>query len=99
VQISPSGGQEPVWSRDGQQIFYRTGRQLVAAKIAASPKTLEVLDRRVLFEGAYMPDLPGRNYDVAPDDKHFLMLQPTDRDVETVVVYGWGNQLRRIWRN
>ncbi len=98
VQISLEGGTEPVWSRDGREIFYRIGRQLVAASVTASANTLTISDRRVLFEGMYATNVPGRDYDVAPDNKHFLMLQPAPRNVEAIVVYGWGNSLLKSWQ-
>src|SRR5207237_4069750 len=33
VQVSTSGGVEPVWSRDGRRLFYRAGRQVMAASV------------------------------------------------------------------
>jgi hypothetical protein len=97
VQISAAGGTEPRWSRDGQTLYYRVGRTLYAAKVVTIP-TFAVTERRPLFEGTFITDAGHANYDPAPDGKHFLMLQSVDRQNETIMVYGWANELRRKWR-
>jgi Tol biopolymer transport system component len=50
VQVSDSGGQEPVWSRDGKTIYYRRGRAVMAASVTETAP-FAVLSRRRLFEG------------------------------------------------
>jgi hypothetical protein len=68
-QVSDAGGSEPVWSRDGGELFYRAGDTLMA--VSPSPGGAP----RVLFRGAYVPGDGLTNYDVAPDGKRFLMLR------------------------
>ena len=97
VQISAGGGREPRWSPDGRTLYYRVARTLVAADLSAG-STLTVVRRRKLFDDPYVPDAMVRNYDVSPDGKHFLMVRAVDRDAETMLVYGWANELRRSWR-
>ena len=78
--ISTHGGVEPVWSRDGTELFYRTEDHLMAVEVelgatfrAGAPQPLFV-DRHVRSS-----DLNNVNrvpqYDVAPDGQHFVMLQ------------------------
>jgi serine/threonine-protein kinase len=97
IQISTAGGTEPRWSRDGRTLFYRVGRWLYAATVTTTP-AFAVTDRRPRFEGTFVLDAGHTNYDPAPDGKHFLMLQSVDRQAETIMVYGWANELRRRWR-
>ena len=75
-QISTEGGTEPMWSRDGRELFYRNGEQMMAVTISAGPEPS--LGRpTMLFEGPY--DLkagPGAtNYDVTPDGEGFVMIR------------------------
>jgi serine/threonine-protein kinase len=82
-QISIAGGTEPVWSRDGREIFYRTGDQMMAARVAPG-SAFSVESPRVLFEGKFVPTRRGEAaYDVSADGQKFLMVQPDEHAVPT----------------
>jgi Tol biopolymer transport system component len=49
VQVSTVGGQEPVWSPRGGELFCREGGQLVAIRHSDGP-TFEITGREVLFD-------------------------------------------------
>jgi hypothetical protein len=36
-QISTEGGTEPVWNRNGRELFYRNGDKIIAVDIATQP--------------------------------------------------------------
>ncbi len=55
IPISTGPGTEPVWARDGEELFFRNGNQLLAVEIAADP-TFNAGRPRVLFEGPYATD-------------------------------------------
>jgi dipeptidyl aminopeptidase/acylaminoacyl peptidase len=79
VLVSLDGGNEPVWSPDGRELFYRETKQenpfLVAAGIATSP-TLAVTSRKRLFPiGDIVGTAPHANYDISPDGKTFVMVR------------------------
>ena len=90
--VSAGGGSEPHWAPDGRRLFYRHGRQMLAARVTTVP-AFSVTGRDVLFEGNYSTSTSHQNYDVAPDGQGFLLLQP-DADVEVVVVLNWLTELR-----
>jgi serine/threonine protein kinase/Tol biopolymer transport system component len=93
VQVSTNGGTEPVWSRDGRRVFYRTGRRVVAATLTTSPQ-LGVASRAELFDDVFLPTTsPHANYDVAPDGSHLLFLAGVD-DQRLMVYYNWAAELR-----
>jgi eukaryotic-like serine/threonine-protein kinase len=79
AQVSQGGGSEPVWSRDGRELFYRQtgggGAMLVAAQIRTTP-TPGVAARQELFS---LVDLvvsqPHANYDASPDGRTFVMVR------------------------
>ena len=79
VQISLAGGTEPGWSRDGPELYYRTGAGLGSEFIAASlglGAAIEVKARRTLFPVADMVTAtPHRNWDVSPDGRSFAMVR------------------------
>ena len=94
IRVSSGGGGEPLWAPDGRRIYYRAGAALMVATIAASP-TLAVVARDTLFEGRFTTDPWHPNYDIAPDGKHFAMLQPVEENRDLVVVVNWIQELRR----
>jgi eukaryotic-like serine/threonine-protein kinase len=96
IDVSRGVALEPVWSRDGRTLFYRFGRTMMAVTVSPPPTAISA--PRVLFEGNYLSDGAFDNYDVAPDGKHFLMLQSVDNQAETIMVYRWADELRKAWR-
>ncbi len=78
VQISVGGGGEPVWNRNGRELFYRAGpgagTELVAAALGFRPG-VTVAGRTSLFSVAGMANgTPHANYDVSPDGQTFAMV-------------------------
>jgi len=91
LQVSQSGGTEPAWSRDGRELFYRSGGSaepvLVAAAIEGVPE-LRVRARTALFSvGSYEFATPHRNYDVFPDGRSFAMVRQGREGQLAEVVY------------
>ncbi|HEX6575934.1 MAG TPA: protein kinase [Gemmatimonadaceae bacterium] len=79
VQVSSGGASEPVWSRDGQELFYRAmssrGTDLVAAAVRTSP-SFGVISRTALFPVSEMsPAVPHANYDISPDGQTFALVR------------------------
>ena len=97
-QISTEGGTEPVWNRNGREIFYRNGDKMMAVEITTQ-STISASTPRLLFEAPYVA-APGTvpNYDVSPDGQHFLMLKANDQGQSTtqiIVVQNWFEELKR----
>jgi Tol biopolymer transport system component len=73
VPVSLHGGTEPAWAHSGRELVFRSRDSLMAATVAPGP-TFAVTGRRLLFTGSFVTGDDYREYDVAPDDKHFVML-------------------------
>ncbi|HYV30534.1 MAG TPA: protein kinase, partial [Candidatus Binatia bacterium] len=78
--ISTEGGTQPVWARNGRELFYRNGDKMMAAAVETKP-TFAAAKPKLLFEGHYetgiYPSLP--NYDVSPDGRRFLMIKSSEQ--------------------
>jgi Tol biopolymer transport system component len=74
ILVSTGGGIEPVWSRTGEELFFRNGRDVLAVGMKAAPDTAP-LTPRVMFSGDYPVGPQVANYDVSPDGKRFLMMR------------------------
>jgi len=92
VQVSVGGGTEPIWSRDGRRLFYRSRGQIMAATISNGPR-FGVSSRDTLFQDVYVyATNPHANYDVTPDGTHLLFLKAASEGEMTVIV-NWKNVL------
>jgi len=92
-QVSLDGGATPVWSRDGRQLFYVVGRTLMSATITTSPG-FAVMQRRRVSENLMSYTSIHADYDVFPDGKRVLGLQPTEADIRVVMVHNWAAEVR-----
>jgi Tol biopolymer transport system component len=98
-QIFTGGGREPVWNRDGRELFFRSGNKMMAVDIATQ-SGFAPGKPRMLFEGPYMPTMQGKtlaNYDVSPDGQRFLMLTaPEQAPTQINVVLNWFEELKQM---
>jgi serine/threonine-protein kinase len=92
VQVSVEGGNEPLWSRSGQTLFYRSPQGIVAVKVFPGA-SFGLGDRKLVLTGDFLTSGSHPNYDVAPDDSAFLMLRRAGDEVQTVVVHNWVREL------
>lgn len=73
-QISTDGGSEPVWSRDGTELFYRSGDRLMRVDLSGGVAQAGI--PTTLFEGDFVPGtVTLANYDAAADAATFLMVR------------------------
>ena len=92
VPVSLQGGSEPAWAHNGRELFYRSGDSLMVASVTLSP-TFAVAGRRRLFTGSFLTGGTFREYDVAPDDQHFVMITG---GVAESVLFGVQNVFQRL---
>jgi len=99
IRVSPDGGREPLWSRNGSELFYQSGRRLMTAEVAARVPELRFKTPRMLFEGGFVPYDPNvpRTYDVASDGR-FLMIQESAQPAPQtlVIVQHFTEELKRL---
>ena len=74
VPVSLSGGTEPVWSRSGRELFFRSGDTLMVASVTLSP-AFDVTERHPLFTSLFLSSAKFPEYDVTPDGRHFVMIR------------------------
>ena len=98
-QISNEGGNEPLWAKNGRELFYRDGDKMMAVPVTTQP-TFRAGTPTLLFEGQYHNDFNWSppNYDVTPDGQRFLMIQPGEQEAATQinVVLNWFEELKRL---
>jgi hypothetical protein len=76
-QVSQAGGSVPLWSHTGRELFYRNGAGALIAATVLPGSSFTLGAQAVLFDASRFLYVAARlPYDVAPDDKRFLMLRP-----------------------
>jgi len=96
TMISTDGGYQPLWSRDGKELFYRCGYKMIAGTVETEPE-FRIIRYEVLFEAPYLCRVNRIDYDVAPDGR-FLMIQDSQEPapVSVNVVLNWFEQLKHL---
>jgi len=99
-QVSNDGGVQPLWSKDGRQLFYRWGDQVWAVDVR-NDGGFSVFNRRKLFERpGYFMGSPIRTYDLSPDGRKFLLNKVERREsapiTEMILVQNWFEELKRL---
>jgi len=96
IRISSQGGEEPIWSPNGREFFYRFGTKWFVADVTAGEK-FQAGHPRLLFEGPFT-NLPGYSYQVTPDGTRFLVVEGVDQTkslTELNVVTNIFDEIRR----
>ena len=96
AQVSNQGGSEPIWSKSGDEIFYRSlDGGIEAAEVKAGTPLIVGNRRTVLPASEYANDISHTSYDLWPDGTSFLMVKPTTGgDARPILVNNWGRALR-----
>jgi len=75
--ISNEGGVEPIWAKDGKELFYRRGESgdMVAVQVTTEGP-FQIGEEQVLFPaGRYVANAMHPCYDVSRDGQRFVMLR------------------------
>lgn len=100
MQVSANGGREPVWARNGSELFYRNGAQEMVAVPVLPGSEFVTGPEQVLFPAtAYRTDFYHAAYDVSADGKRFVMIRNSDSgslDEELIVVENWFEELKQL---
>jgi hypothetical protein len=97
--VSTNGGNEPLWSRTGHELYYLEGQRVMA--VAVSPGSTFVFKPPTwLFDSRYRIFGQPWSYDVAPDGRFLMIKQITEAQTspQVVAVLNWQEELKRLVR-
>jgi Tol biopolymer transport system component len=78
AQVSVDGGNSPLWSPDGKELFYvEKASQLMGVGIDFRLPRPEIGRPQRILQGRYVWDRSG-NYDITPDGQRFVFIRRTD---------------------
>ena len=96
IAVSVEGGEWPLWSRDGKELFYWAGDGIVAVEVQTGG-VFSMGGHRRLFESSVFYTSFDRSYDISPDGKRFLMIRRDPGSVprQLNVIFNWFEELKR----
>ena len=98
-QVSTEGGEEPHWSKDNRELYFRNGGSFMSVAVQVQP-TFNWEKPKELFKGIYdLRSNSGVSYDVDPKGSgRFLMIrlaETSNPPTQVRIVLNWFDQLRR----
>ena len=83
-----AAGTDPAWAPDGQEIYYRSGPRLMAARVDKTAG-IKVLSTRMVLE-PFLPPLYD-DYDIHPDGRTLVLVRPakSTQGREVTMVLDW----------
>ena len=106
--VSPGLGSDPVWSPDGQRLYYRSGPRFMAVAVETEPDFSALAAPEVLFDRPeytrWQNPGPTRTWDIHPDGSRFVMVKSGDESgvggfAEVYLVTNWFEELRQRMGN
>jgi serine/threonine-protein kinase len=106
-QISASGGEKPLWARNGRELFYvdPTNRTMMSVAVQATGTTFGPGSATKLFAMPYYLGQTARTYDASTDGQHFLMIKDAPASerrspasttpASLIVVVNWLEELKQ----
>jgi serine/threonine-protein kinase len=99
-QVSTGGGQDPVWSRNGKELFYWAGEQIWVASYAVLGDSFRAEKPRAWSPGRVPWRAGSTRFDPHPDGKRFAVVAAAEetevRRDKVVFITNFFDELRRI---
>ena len=97
-RISTSGGIQPTWRGDGQELFYVAGdQQMMSVAVKTKGAEFEYSAPKALFKTRMLRFQINHEYEVAADGKHFLIgtLVGDSKSPPPTVILNWTAELKK----
>ncbi len=96
--VSTDGGTEPLWSRNGRELFFQSGNKLMGVTVTPGAGFSASAPRPV-HEGRFLRTITGNtSFSITRDGSRFLRIQPVDpvpAITHIELILNWFSELRR----
>jgi dipeptidyl aminopeptidase/acylaminoacyl peptidase len=100
VQVSSEGGDQPLWEKNGKQLFYRWEDQVWVVDVRIDGGFATSKPRLLFEKPGYQGGAPIRGYDLSLDGQRFLMVKLDQRKptpiTEMIYIQNWFEELKRL---
>jgi Tol biopolymer transport system component len=92
--VSGDGSREPVWSRDGRELFFRNGTKMYAVTFEAASRAIG--QPKLLFDAPFFQaGGPGNTqYDVGVDGRFLMLRSPEHELPHWILMQGWTSKIK-----
>ncbi|MCJ7644935.1 MAG: protein kinase [Candidatus Aminicenantes bacterium] len=98
--VSSEGGREPIWARNGKQLFYRWGDKFWVVDVRTDGGFAPSKPRLLFEKPGYGRSYPIRLPDLSLDGQRFLMVKEEQRKptpvTEMILVQNWFEELKHL---
>jgi len=94
-RISTAGGNFPRWRADSKELFYVSGTKLMSAEVRIAKDSIDIGASHALFDTLCPPSMQGFCYDVSPDGRRFLVIEPSGPPSLIAVIQNWTAGLKK----
>ena len=94
IRVSPAGGAEPVWARNGRELYYLENKNNMMAVAIDTANGFNFKPAARLFETAHVRSPQPPSYDVASDGRFVVLKSQTAGDEPITVIFNWTELLR-----
>jgi hypothetical protein len=93
IRVSPNGGAEPVWAKNGRELYYLQDKLMMAVAVDTSIG-FNFKPAVRLFETSHVRTNQPPSYDVTADGR-FVVLKPHETANEPItIIFNWTELLR-----
>jgi len=97
-QVSVDGGTEPLWSRDGRELFFQSGAKLMGVTVTPGAEFLAGTPH-VVHEGRFLRAVNSNtSWSITPDGRRFLRVQQVEPEraiTHFELVLNWFSELKQ----
>jgi len=97
-QVSTDGGTEPLWSRDGRELFFQSGARLMSVDVAPGAE-FSASPLRLVHEGRFLKTINGNTcWSLTSDGKRFLRIRQVEPEraiTSFELVLNWFAELKQ----
>jgi Tol biopolymer transport system component/tRNA A-37 threonylcarbamoyl transferase component Bud32 len=103
--VSIDGGKQPLWARNGRELFYVSKDTMMRVTVTTDPTFAAAIPRKLFANGSALNPPSGggvgRMYEASTDGQRFLMLKESGateapRPARMTLVQNWFEELKRV---
>lgn len=88
-QISTAGGTEPLWQREGKELYYISGDRLMSVDVKTSGQIFDAGIPKMLFEARLESTRRHSRYQIADNGRRILLNLPIEASSPVTVTVNW----------